>query len=188
MDSDSDFDGVDHEELLKEIRDIGKPSKKRNLPTVKKAEAQEVDVTDLVGSIKSTRNVGDLKKQLNLDAPEGKRKKKKGETLSVPLHRQAQVRLESGIAYKDTKKELSEWDPVVQANRVAEQLVFPLNEDNTIRVETAAERVQHFEPRTELEKKMSEVLNASKYNLRNDELYTEAEKELIKAMNLKEAR
>lgn len=55
MDSDSDFDGVDHDELLKEIRDIGKPSKKRNLPTVKRAEAQEVDVTDLVGSIKSTR-------------------------------------------------------------------------------------------------------------------------------------
>jgi U3 small nucleolar RNA-associated protein 14 len=131
--------------------------------------------------------VGEVKKQLSLDLPEEKRKKKK-RTLSVPLHRQAQHRIESGIAYSDSKRELSEWDPIVRANRVSEQLVFPLNDDNTVRVETAAERSENFTPRTELEKQMCEVLGKSKYNLRNEDLYTEAEKELIKAMDLKEAR
>lgn len=35
---------------------------------------------------------------------------------------------------------------------------------------------------------MAEVLGKSKNNLKNDDMYTEAEKEIIKAMSLKEAR
>lgn len=45
-----------------------------------------------------------------------------------------------------------------------------------------------FQPRTELERQMAEVLGKSKNNLKNDDMYTEAEKEIIKAMSLKEAR
>lgn len=43
-----------------------------------------------------------------------------------------------------------------------------------------------FQPKTEMEKEMAAVLNNSKHNLKNDTVYTQAELEIIKAMNLKE--
>lgn len=41
-------------------------------------------------------------------------------------------------------KELKQWDPIVFANRAAEQLVFPLDKEDVMKVETAAERLQSF--------------------------------------------
>uniref|UniRef100_A0AC34FND0 Uncharacterized protein n=1 Tax=Panagrolaimus sp. ES5 TaxID=591445 RepID=A0AC34FND0_9BILA len=75
-------------------------------------------------------------------------------------------------------------------NRIAEQITYPLNpEDNeALKVERAADKVKGFIPRTELERQMAEVLGKSKNNLKNDDMYTEAEKEIIKAMSLKEAK
>lgn len=41
-------------------------------------------------------------------------------------------------------KELKQWDPIVFANRAAEQLVFPLDREDTMKVETGAEKAQSF--------------------------------------------
>uniref|UniRef100_A0A183FG56 U3 small nucleolar RNA-associated protein 11 n=1 Tax=Heligmosomoides polygyrus TaxID=6339 RepID=A0A183FG56_HELPZ len=45
-----------------------------------------------------------------------------------------------------------------------------------------------FQPKTDFEKKMMNMWNGSKNNMTNDTVYTEAELEIIKAMDLKEAK
>ncbi|KAI6221319.1 hypothetical protein M3Y99_01560900 [Aphelenchoides fujianensis] len=114
------------------------------------------------------------------------KEKTKRRTLAAPLHRQARERVEAKYAYSQSKKELKKWDPIVQENRAAEQLSFPLRDAPTFYVETAAEKSKAFTPRTNLEKRLAEALGSSKNVLNNDQLYTEAEKELLKAIDLKE--
>ncbi|TKR96052.1 hypothetical protein L596_010129 [Steinernema carpocapsae] len=187
-DYDSDYNDAAHEKLLKTISQIGseKPAKQE----IKK-KVGKISVEQLVNSIKSTKNLNDVKKQLHLDAPKGakgKKKIKKGaRTLDTPLHRHAKERIESSVAYGEIRKDLRVWDSVVSDNRTAEQLVFPLDRE-PIKIRSGADISEDFVPRTELEKQMSAVLHGSKNNLTNKEVYTEAERELIKAMSLKEAK
>ncbi|KAI6203761.1 hypothetical protein M3Y94_00593800 [Aphelenchoides besseyi] len=52
--------------------------------------------------------------------------------------------------------------------------------------EPVAEKSKAFEPRTSLEKRLAEALGTSKHVLTNDRLYTDAEQELLKAIDLNE--
>lgn len=84
---------------------------------------------------------------------------------------------------------MHQWNPIVHNNRVAEQICFPLDDINFFsRVESASDKAKGFEPKTELEKLTAEILGQSKFNITNDDAYCEAEKEVIKAMSLKQAR
>lgn len=84
---------------------------------------------------------------------------------------------------------MHQWNPIVHKNRIAEQISFPLDDiDFFNRVELAADKSKGFELKTELEKLTAEILGQSKFNITNDNPYCEAEKEIIKAMSLKEAR
>ena len=53
-------------------------------------------------------------------------------------------------------------------------------------VSCATHLKKKIQPRTEMEKEIAQILNSSKNNLTNDDVYTEAELEIIRAMNLKE--
>jgi len=143
-------------------------------------------VSDLLGSIRSTKDLDGVKKRLKLVGS----KKKKVKTLDAPLHKQAQRRIQSDVAYGEAKKDLRAWNQVVTENRVAEQVVYPRNKDELelLKVERASDKAQAFKPRTEFEKQMAEILGKSKNNLTNDTEYTEAEMEILKAMSLKEAK
>ncbi|KAE9556278.1 hypothetical protein FO519_000461 [Halicephalobus sp. NKZ332] len=143
-------------------------------------------VSDLLGTIRSTKDLDGVKKKLKLAGS----KKKTVKTLDVPLHKQAQSRIQSAVAYGETKKDLRVWNQVVTENRVAEQIVYPINKDEVelLKVERASDKAQAFKPRTEFEKQMAEILGKSKNNLTNDTEYTEAEMEILKAMSLKEAK
>jgi U3 small nucleolar RNA-associated protein 14 len=108
--------------------------------------------------------------------------------IAAPLHRQAHRRLASGIAYEESRQEMHKWAPVIMDTRTAEQIHFPLGEPRRTdgRAESGADRAKGFEPRTQLELLTAEVLGQSKYNLKNREPYCEAEKEILKAMSVKE--
>ncbi|KAI3419714.1 U3 small nucleolar RNA-associated protein 14 A [Globodera pallida] len=123
-----------------------------------------------------------------LEVQESERRNKK--VLEAPLHRQARNRIESRLAYRQTKEELRPWDSIVEGLRVAEQLQFPHDErrDDPLRTLTAEERAKTFTPRTELELRMAEVLNGSKHAIRDGEQYSRAERELLKAMDVTEAQ
>uniref|UniRef100_A0A914HNB3 U3 small nucleolar RNA-associated protein 14 n=1 Tax=Globodera rostochiensis TaxID=31243 RepID=A0A914HNB3_GLORO len=190
------------------------------------AEDERVNFDELLVSIKSTRNVNEIKEKLDreqkraatgqerrhgktkkavqqkrrpateaeaeleaaLEAQQNERRNKK--VLEAPLHRQARNRIESRLAYRQTKEELRPWDPIVEGLRVAEQLQFPHDErrDDPLRTLTAEERAKTFTPRTELELRMAEVLNGSKHAIRDGEQYSRAERELLKAMDVTEAQ
>ncbi|KAI1729747.1 utp14 protein [Ditylenchus destructor] len=199
-DSESDF-GEGHDELIREIKHLDHPQNKERkiaLVKVKPKLSEKVGLNELVASIKSTRNVDELKKKLIPEESSKKRNKQKKQddvkktsvkgVLDAPLHRQARRRIESKIAYDQSKKELSKWNPIVHSNRVAEQLVFPLEEDKSIYVVNAEDKAAAFQPRTELERLSAEILGKSKYNLKNNEAYSEAEKEILKSMSLREAK
>lgn len=90
---------------------------------------------------------------------------------------------------KKFRNDLHQWNPIVHKNRVAEQIFFPLQDENLFsRVQNAAEKAKGFEPKTELERLTEEILGKSKYNITNEDAYCEAEKEVIKAMSLEEVR
>ncbi|KAK6021523.1 hypothetical protein OSTOST_12804, partial [Ostertagia ostertagi] len=54
--------------------------------------------------------------------------------------------------------------------------------------ERPTDRAEAFKPKTDFEKKMMEMWNGSKNNMTNDTVYTEAELEIIRAMDVKEAK
>ncbi|VDN03127.1 unnamed protein product [Thelazia callipaeda] len=183
---DSDFDEEAHSKLIDTINNLGRGSKQS---LSNKQCGTKVDVRTLVNLIHSTKNVDDVKKKL-----EKKKKKKRSsedepKTLLAPSHRLLRERIESSIAYSDIKHDLEEWVPLVKRNRLAEQLVFPLDSEPYTGL-TAKDRVATFQacPRTPMEIKIAELLGTSKNNLRDDEQYTEAELELLRAMNLKQAK
>jgi len=192
--SDEEHDDIinerEHDALLQDIKHLDKPLKRKKTtsstkPAKKKAIVEKKGVLDdLVGAISSTRNVSELKTHLE-DTDE--KTKRRRQTLDKPLHRQARERVEAGFVYKEAKKELRGWDPIVHENRAAEQLFFPLNDPNTFFGTTTTEKARTFTPRTDFEKKLFEALGKNvNASVENEE--TEAERELLDAMNLKEAK
>uniref|UniRef100_A0A7E4VVJ3 U3 small nucleolar RNA-associated protein 14 homolog A n=1 Tax=Panagrellus redivivus TaxID=6233 RepID=A0A7E4VVJ3_PANRE len=160
--------------------------RRKNL--IRSGAAPKVQVVkDLLGSIKSHKGLATVKKQLKVDT---KKKKQREQTLKTPLHSQAQKRLGSKVAFKEVRNEVSAWEEIITENRIADQLVYPLNKEDrdVLKFESAVEKSQAFRPKTETERKMAELLGTSKNNLKNDEIYTEAEKEIINAMSVKEAK
>lgn len=128
--------------------------------------------------------------ELEIAVEEQKRNRLNKRVLDAPLHRQALQRIEGKLAYRQAKNELREWQPIVDELRVAEQIHFPQDEflDNPLKIQSAEERAKTFTPRTELEQKIMEVLGKSKSNIKNDEEFSQAEKEILKAMDVKEAK
>uniref|UniRef100_A0A915NTC5 U3 small nucleolar RNA-associated protein 14 n=1 Tax=Meloidogyne floridensis TaxID=298350 RepID=A0A915NTC5_9BILA len=126
--------------------------------------------------------------ELEIAVEEQKRYPLNKRVLDAPLHRQALQRIEGKLAYRQTKNELREWQPIVDELRVAEQIHFPQDEflDNPLKVQSAEERAKTFTPRTEFEQKIMEVLGKSKSNIKNDEEFSQAEKEILKAMDVRE--
>ncbi|KAK6105173.1 Utp14 family protein [Brugia pahangi] len=185
MSEDSDFDEEAHTKLLNNINSLGSSVKKG--PLIRKC-SKKVHVKELVGLIRSTKNVDDVKKKLVKKKKQGKTAAKdEPRTLQAPSHRLVREKIESFIAYNDIRKDLDEWAPIVKRNRLAEQLVFPLTKDPPLE-RTASDLVLFFKPRTPLEIQLAKLLKTSKNNLRDGEEYTEAELELLRAMNLKEAK
>ncbi|KJH51092.1 hypothetical protein DICVIV_02759 [Dictyocaulus viviparus] len=84
------------------------------------------------------------------------------------------------------KKDLKVWSDVVKQNRLADQLSFPLNEDIMLTTEKDTDRAEAFKVKNEFERKMVDMWNGSKNKMTNDTMYTEAELEIIRAMDVKE--
>uniref|UniRef100_A0A0N5B072 proline--tRNA ligase n=1 Tax=Syphacia muris TaxID=451379 RepID=A0A0N5B072_9BILA len=201
--SDDEFkvDVEAHERMLAKINDLeSKDSSvsKKNKNILKRKKLSKVSANELVKAVHSTRNVANVKKDLE---KKGKRDGKGlfAGTLHAPLHKLAKQRIESAVAFAESRidrhafaiinfsKELQLWSSVVEKNRLASHISFPL-EDDDLTYQTGIEKKQNFKPRTSLEIEMANVLHSTKNNLGDEDMYTEAEKELIKAMSLKEAK
>ncbi|CAI4047579.1 hypothetical protein SKDZ_13G0450 [Saccharomyces kudriavzevii ZP591] len=92
--------------------------------------------------------------------------KGKSSTYDVPLPQRIQQRHDRKAAYEISKQEVSKWNDIVQQNRRADHLSFPLNKPTEHNQASAFSRTQDI-PQTELQEKVDQVLQES--NLVNPE-------------------
>ncbi|RIB15414.1 small-subunit processome [Gigaspora rosea] len=80
--------------------------------------------------------------------------------LPAPLPQNIQNRLNRQVAYEETKKDISKWEPIVRQNRESDHLKFPINpipeHTPTVGVLTGT-----FKPSTSLEKEVDSILEKS---------------------------
>eukprot|EP00057_Strongylocentrotus_purpuratus_P033258 XP_790749.4 PREDICTED: U3 small nucleolar RNA-associated protein 14 homolog A [Strongylocentrotus purpuratus] len=145
----------------------------------KDVQGKGVWIHDLMGSLKNTPSHSALKKQMN--------NVQKRKTLPTPLHKHEAEKIQRTMAYEGVSKEVSKWDQVVQTNRKAEHLSFPLNQD-VVGLQTTDQFVKKFKPSTPLEQEVYKILHGSKFAERPNKQLSQAEEEAIKAMSLSEAR
>jgi U3 small nucleolar RNA-associated protein 14 len=152
-------------------------------------------INDLLKNVKEVK--GGLKKLKHWD---------KKHLMSEPLEKPIASQIKRKVNYNLTTKTLTKWDPIVESNRNASQLQFPLKQE-ILTLKPAQEVVKRFTPKTKLEKEVSELLNKSENNLTDNKVMdfffncilfdciycliqalTVAEEKILKAMSLEEAR
>nr|SVE78316.1 EOG090X08JJ [Daphnia lumholtzi] len=143
------------------------------------APTNKIRVNDLLSAIGEKPRFQALKKTV-------KQAKSKSSTLKAPLEKPQALRVERAAGYEKIKDEVSKWENIVKSNRVAEQLVFPLNQP-AIKMHSASEFTAKFKPKTPLEQQISELLRGNKHVQAEKEELTPAEKEALTSMSLKEA-
>ncbi|KAI1320940.1 hypothetical protein EDD11_009263 [Mortierella claussenii] len=117
---------------------------------------KKLDMFDLVSTVQDEAGFSSLKK--NIQALEnGSKKGKTVETLGAPLPKIVQDRLNRQAAYDEAKKEVSKWLPIVQQNRQAEHLAFPMNAP-PVDTPSSSTLASKFDASTELEKEVQSVL------------------------------
>jgi len=107
--------------------------------------------------------------------------------LQQPLQKPQTEKAERIAAYNQEKKSLSKWDPIVERNRTAETMNFPL-QNGGVQFQTSQEFVGKFKPLSSLEKDIAAILQSSSNNIQPDSLLTQAEKKIISKMDLLEAK
>uniref|UniRef100_A0A6J0UI71 U3 small nucleolar RNA-associated protein 14 homolog A n=1 Tax=Pogona vitticeps TaxID=103695 RepID=A0A6J0UI71_9SAUR len=119
-----------------------------------------------------------IRKQLN--------KAQQKKAVELPLSKEESERVVREAAYTQTSQALAKWDPVVQENRRAEQLIFPLQQES-VAVAPIEEVISSWQARTPLEQEIFSLLHKAKQPVK-DPLLTPQEKASLQAMSLEEAR
>ncbi|XP_076912868.1 U3 small nucleolar RNA-associated protein 14-like [Bidens hawaiensis] len=83
---------------------------------------------------------------------------KKSKSILPPLPKPQQEKIDRKTAYIQTKKRLTEYEPLVKENRERRTIYF--NEDIDLGNSTVGAIVSEFRPRTDFEKKMDLLINA----------------------------
>ena len=192
------LDKADHEKLLKCVG-LELP---KNEPSIKKQKRSEPSKHVSLFSLNQIDKSGGKSKlelqQLLKNVPQSdttkrlKRKIKEVENstnqLSAPLPKLVADRIQRKIEYKKTSEDVGKWDHIVQQNRKAPHLSFPLNQE-PFHIKTVDE---FFKPKskflTPLEKEMHALLSNNKCVERPDHDLSVMEEETLAAMSLEEAR
>ncbi|KAF6208541.1 hypothetical protein GE061_016999, partial [Apolygus lucorum] len=160
-----DIDDYSHKKLLNAVSQI---YRKQRIAAPKRNEPfQQISEFNLTKSDKK-RRVGpkDLLKDLNKKTTHHQIAKKihniqsKAKPLPKPLERHEAEKLTRQAGFNTVKEELWKWEALIQKNRAADQLVFPLK-DETVKFERDADFLSTFTKPSELELKMAEALKKS---------------------------
>ncbi|KAM5221507.1 U3 small nucleolar RNA-associated protein 14 homolog A [Ctenodactylus gundi] len=139
---------------------------------------EKLVLSDLLEPAKTSSSLAAVKKQLN--------RVKSKKTLELPLNKEEVERIHREVAFNKTSQTLSKWDPIVLKNRQAEQLVFPLEKE-----QSAFVPIEHvlsgWKARTPLEQEVFNLLHKNKQPM-TDPLLTPTEKASLRAMSLEEAK
>ncbi|CAO2622368.1 U3 small nucleolar RNA-associated protein 14 homolog A [Lemmus lemmus] len=179
-----------HQKLLEAI---GSLSGKNRWKSVERSEAslkvsefnvssegsgEKLALSDLLEPVKPSSSLTAVKKQLS--------RVKSKKTLELPLNKGEVEQIHREVAFSKTSQILSKWDSVVQKNREAEQLVFPL-EKEPASFAPIEQAFLDWKARTPLEQEVFNLLQKNKQPV-TDPLLTPVEKASLRAMSLEEAK
>lgn len=82
---------------------------------------------------------------------------KKSTPIQAPLPKVDREKVERKVAYEQSKKDITKWEPLVKKNREAPTLYF--DEDINLGYSTVGAIASEFEPRSEFEKKIASLVN-----------------------------
>ncbi|XP_043348295.1 U3 small nucleolar RNA-associated protein 14 homolog A isoform X2 [Dermochelys coriacea] len=139
---------------------------------------EKLVLPELLGSIRASSSLGIVKKQLN--------RVKQKKSLELPLSKEESERVVREAAYNKTSKAVAKWEQVVQQNRRAEQLVFPLKQEQ-MGVAPIEEVLTGWKARTPLEQEIFSLLHKTQQPVM-DPLLTPLEEASLQAMSLEEAQ
>ncbi|XP_060126173.1 U3 small nucleolar RNA-associated protein 14 homolog A [Zootoca vivipara] len=139
---------------------------------------EKVILSELLQPASSSPALGSIQKQL--------KKAQHRKAIQLPLSKEENERVVREAAYTQTSQALAKWHPVVQQNRRAEQLVFPLQQES-VTVPAIEEVISGWEARTPLEQEIFNILHRGKQPVK-DPLLTPQEKSSLQAMSLEEAQ
>lgn len=139
----------------------------------------KIALSDLLGTVEKTPGASKkTKKQLrNLQ--------NRNETLQLPLNKEQTEKIQRGIAYEKSSREVSRWQGIIVQNQKAEQLVFPLNQESS-RPKPVEQIVAGWKAETPLEQEIFKLLNNNSQPI-HDPVLTPIEEASLKAMSLEEA-
>ncbi|XP_067141019.1 U3 small nucleolar RNA-associated protein 14 homolog A [Centruroides vittatus] len=141
----------------------------------------KVKLHELLASLKKTPSHAAIKKQLGATI-------RRRKILNVPLETEEALKIKRKVAYDKVSKEVSLWDDIVQANRVAEQIEFPLQRPD-ISIRPASEYIKKFKPKTPMEIEINNVLNANGDILMEDKSnLASLDEEEMQALNVQEVK
>ncbi|KAJ2483777.1 hypothetical protein IWW56_000154 [Coemansia sp. RSA 2131] len=92
--------------------------------------------------------------------------------VTAPVARRLQDQMDRSVAYVQTKKSVSEWQPTVSANREAEHLSFPLNQPN---VAPTTKALADIKSSTPMESQIQSILEQSGMTDEQQRQYEELE-------------
>lgn len=115
------------------------------------------------------------------------KKLSKKKPVTAPLDEHKVAQMERRAAYSDVSKEIAKWDPIVERNRSARQLSFPLDLQPDL-LPSTAETLEEFQPRNELERDVQDVINENKIQLQKQKELTAAERRYQDAISAEEAK
>ncbi|KAM9127047.1 U3 small nucleolar RNA-associated protein 14 homolog A isoform 1-T2 [Pangshura tecta] len=139
---------------------------------------EKLVLPELLESIRASSSLGIVKKQLN--------RVKQKKSVELPLSKEESERIVREAAYNKTSKAIAKWEQVVLQNRRAEQLVFPLKQEQ-MGVAPIEEVLTGWKARTPLEQEIFSLLHKTQQPV-TDPLLTPLEEASLRAMSLEEAQ
>ncbi|CAI5793647.1 small nucleolar RNA-associated 14 homolog A [Podarcis lilfordi] len=139
---------------------------------------EKVLLSELLQPASSSPALSSIQKQL--------KKAQHKKAIQLPLSKEENERVVREAAYTQTSQALAKWQPVVQQNRRAEQLVFPLQQEK-VTVAAIEEVINGWQARTPLEQEIFDILHRGKQPVK-DPLLTPQERSSLQAMSLEEAQ
>lgn len=133
--SDDEVNRKIHSRLLDEVLQLDKRQYvKKPSRTEPSTHVSEFTLVKPSAGRRNTINIGDLTKSLKqkskhvIISNKIKSATAKAKTLRKPLEKPQAEKIRRSIGFQKTKSELNKWNSVVDKNRVAAQLIFPLNQ------------------------------------------------------------
>ncbi|KAJ8439499.1 hypothetical protein Cgig2_007016 [Carnegiea gigantea] len=110
----------------------------------------EISIEDLLDPLRGTSNYSKLRKRIQ-------HVEKKEAPVQAPLPKPERERVERGVAYDYTKKDITKWEPLIKRNREAPTIYFDKSVD--LGFSTVGAIASEFKPRTDFEKTIASLVH-----------------------------